>query len=109
MKKIKKIYQVINRNTDKLYNWFESQEKAEAELEECRQNWPNEIWEIEEGTSHIYIKCRGCESVYCNMQHDVYGIPTGNWCDECYNSDKYPYRKDQYYDPCYAGERLEFE
>ena len=37
---------------------------------------------------------------------------TEEYCDECYNSgdsDKYPYRKDSYHDPMYAGERLEPE
>ena len=38
---------------------------------------------------------------------DAYGIFTGIYCDKCYDSDKYPYRKDRYHDPMYAGERLE--
>ena len=37
---------------------------------------------------------------------DAYGIYTGLYCDKCYK-DNYPYRKDEYYDPAYAGERLE--
>ena len=38
---------------------------------------------------------------------DAYGMYTGLYCDKCYDSDKYPYRKDRYHDPMYAGERLE--
>tara|TARA_R100001530_G_scaffold113476_1_gene80463 strand:+ start:255 stop:515 length:261 start_codon:yes stop_codon:yes gene_type:complete len=37
---------------------------------------------------------------------DAYGIYTGLYCDECYKNN-YPYRRDRYYDPAYAGERLE--
>jgi hypothetical protein len=40
---------------------------------------------------------------------DAYGIYTGLYCDTCYNSNKYPYRKDEYYDPSFAGESLEEE
>ena len=60
--------------------------------------------------------CRGCKSeteMYRPIdQHywarrDAYGIFTGIYCDDCHNSDKYPYRRDRYHDPMYAGERLE--
>ena len=38
---------------------------------------------------------------------DAYGIYTGLYCDKCYNDpEKYTYRKDNYYDPAYAGERM---
>ena len=37
---------------------------------------------------------------------DHYGIFTGHYCDECYENN-YPYRKDNYFDPGYAGEYLE--
>ena len=63
--------------------------------------------------------CRGCEKK-CEdgyqsgelvhhywARSDAYGIYTGLYCDKCYDSDKYPYRKDRYHDPMYAGERLE--
>ena len=36
---------------------------------------------------------------------DAYGIYTGLYCDKCYK-DNYPYRKDRYFDPAYAGERM---
>jgi hypothetical protein len=53
------------------------------------------------------IPCRGCEireDVY--EQHDAYGYSTGYWCDNCYESDRYPYRKDRYFTGD-TGERLE--
>jgi len=70
--------------------------------------------------------CQGCdkeserEYVRANGQlwhdwirHDAYGIPvTNTYCDKCYNSndpDKYPYRKDRYHDPAYAGESLDYD
>jgi hypothetical protein len=58
-------------------------------------------------------KCRGCEATTkdrdstVEMRYDAYHIPTGYWCDKCYNSSKYPYRKDEYFDPPYAGESLD--
>jgi hypothetical protein len=54
------------------------------------------------------VPCRGinCESINTEMRYDNYGIPTGYYCDDCYENN-YPYRKDAYFDPDYAGERLE--
>ena len=41
---------------------------------------------------------------------DAYGIYTGLYCDKCYkDSNIYTYRKDEYFDPAYAGERMEDE
>ena len=60
--------------------------------------------------------CRGCRAeeemhrpidMHWWARRDAYGIFTGIYCDDCYNSDKYPYRKDGYHDPMYAGERLD--
>ena len=59
--------------------------------------------------------CRGCKAEeemhrpidqHWWARRDAYGIYTGIYCDDCYNSDKYPYRKDNYHDPMYAGERM---
>ena len=63
--------------------------------------------------------CNGCKKPDENNQRvtpliyhmwaraDVYGIYTGLYCDKCYNDpQKYTYRKDNYYDPAYAGERM---
>jgi len=63
--------------------------------------------------------CQGCqkqaehgfnhgELIYHHWaRNDAYGLYTGLYCDACYTSDKYPYRKDEYFDPAYAGERME--
>ena len=40
---------------------------------------------------------------------DAYGLFTGLYCDACYKSDAYPYKKDRYHDPMYSGERMEPE
>ena len=66
-----------------------------------------------------FTHCRGCKAEtemhrpigqHWWARYDAYGIFTGIYCDDCYNSgesDRYPYRKDEYHDPMYAGERLE--
>ena len=62
--------------------------------------------------------CRGCEAEVEMMRpidlhwwarRDAYGIFTGIYCDECYNSDdadKYPYRKDSYAHDLEHGEHI---
>ena len=59
-------------------------------------------------------KCRGCKKETDNKYElercDAYGIYTGLYCDKCYDDpQKYTYKKDRYFDPAYAGERLEEE
>ena len=64
-------------------------------------------------------KCTGCKEdsgydvrplpYHAWARSDAYGIYTGIYCDDCYNSNKYLYRKDSYHDPAYAGERLDYE
>ena len=39
-------------------------------------------------------------------RYDFYGIFTGLFCNDCYENN-YPYRRDDYFDESYAGERLE--
>jgi hypothetical protein len=63
---------------------------------------------------HDEIQCRGCyESREDNpnkvveIRYDAYGISTGHWCEECYDSNKYPYRRDKYYDYLNAGEYMD--
>ena len=43
------------------------------------------------------IPCKGndCESEDAQLRHDAYGIPTGHYCESCYENN-YPYRKDRY-------------
>lgn len=87
---------------------------------------PNDVWECSEcgdsqGRHDMWFEgdlcgdcnemrphCRGCETKQdVEEQHDAYGYSTGYWCDSCYESDRYPYRRDRYFDSSYAGERLE--
>ena len=62
------------------------------------------------------IHCNECEATTESIskpsqsqwaRKDSYGIFTGVYCDKCYNSSKYTYRKDNYFDTAYAGERLD--
>lgn len=92
----------------KCYSWFTTEEKAKEELEKCLKYYPTREFWIEKGTDHIRLKCRGCSTVHCNLKYDAYGIETGYWCEDCYNSSKYPYRKDRY-DYAAFGERLDDE
>jgi hypothetical protein len=69
----------------------------------------------------MIITCEGCSKTddmsdwatqnprYHNWRRvDRYNIFTGYYCDGCYDDPvKYTFRKDDYYDPGYAGERLE--
>ena len=66
------------------------------------------------------IKCRYCDktleisdydkpSQSIWAREDVYGIFTCICCDDCYDSPKYGYKKDKYYDYLEAGEYLEAE
>lgn len=65
-------------------------------------------------TCKNFDKCGNQEEVtsYREIQHhpwmrsDAYGLCTGLYCDHCYEHD-YPYRRDRYYDPSYAGERMD--
>lgn len=62
-------------------------------------------------------RCRSCNedsgydirplNYHAWARSDAYGVYTGVYCDDCYESDKYPYRKDYYYDESYAGERMD--
>lgn len=69
----------------------------------------------------IIIHCRGCDKPadltdwadpraarkhHEWIRYDNYGLYTGAYCDDCYENN-YPYRKDDYYDPGYAGERMD--
>ena len=73
----------------------------------------NEYDDLEE----IKAMCNGCREksemtspIQYHMwaRSDAYGIYTGLYCDKCYkDSNIYTYRKDEYFDPAYAGERME--
>lgn len=92
----KKYYQVVNVETDKCILHTQSKEEAEAEVKFWDEVSPELHVEIIKGTDYIREKCRGCNDVTYSDRYDHYGIPTGYWCDKCYDSNKYPYRKDAY-------------
>ena len=84
----------------------------EIECDECKGTG----LEDENGFQDDCWKCEGYgeylprTSVKYHMwsRADAYGIYTGLYCDKCYDDpEKYTYRKDEYYDPAYAGERME--
>jgi hypothetical protein len=47
------------------------------------------------------------EEKWVEQRYDAYGYSTGYWCETCYEGDKYPYRRDRYYDYLDAGEYLD--
>lgn len=62
---------------------------------------PEEEYEEIEEEILDYIRqvtCRhtSCESLHAEERFDAYGITTGKWCQSCYDSGRYPYRKDRY-------------
>ena len=64
------------------------------------------------------VTCQGCHkedewegrpSHHPWARSDAYGIYTGIYCDECYDSDKYPYKKYAYESELEYGERIDPE
>ena len=80
-------YQIINENTGGI----------EVELYDRDEAYDvmNESYEYNHYVRRV-ISCRGCGGDESQEQHDAHGISTGYWCYECYESDRYPYRKDRY-------------
>lgn len=94
-----RIFQVVGRDSEGypvLQSWHETATEAQTQLDDCNKFWPDDEWWIQEGTDLIMDKCKGCDALHASEQFDGHGITTGLWCDDCYNSDKYPYRKDKY-------------
>ena len=101
MKKVNKEYwQVVVFNDDKGWEVLQqlcySKGEAESVLNECQECWANDEFSIVEGTDFVTTKCKGCGTIEADECSDAHGITTGYWCDPCYNSSKYPYRKDKY-------------
>jgi hypothetical protein len=93
-------YQIINENTGLVeYEDFDREETYRVFNESYSHgHYMQEI-----------IPCRGCEDGEGQEQYDAHGISTGYWCYECYDSNRYPYRKDKYptIETHGYGERLE--
>lgn len=77
------------------------------DLEDC-EDFIN--YELKKDDAFIteFTPCRGCREEEGYLRHDWYGIPTGNYCDSCYENN-YPYRKERYATQEYDGygERLD--
>jgi len=82
-------YQVINDKTNEVEAEFFTQDDAIECIDFEFSFHTHSIIEV--------IPCRGCSTTEHVEEHqDAHGISTGYWCHECYESSKYPYRKDRY-------------
>ena len=99
--------------------WFDNEDIRHVGVDgiptcyNCKEHAVREDNRQRTGTETAITNCQGCGTETIAFVHhawnreDAYGIPTGLWCDKCYNGDAYPFRKDDYFDPAYAGESLE--
>lgn len=81
------LYQVFDQQTDKLL--FETPFYGAA-MDFIERDYEGNAYYNQVPT------CRGCEEAGAPERYDAHGITTGHWCDTCYDSSKYPYRKDSY-------------
>ncbi len=93
-------YQIINENT------------GLVEYEDICEDECYRVFNESYSYGHYmrsYINCRGCRDAEGEQQYDAHGISTGYWCNDCYESNSYPYRKDRYptIETHGYGERLE--
>ena len=71
------------------------------------KNYPDKEVECEHSGELYVPRCSPLE-YHEWARSDAYGIFTGLYCHKCYNDkEKYTYRKDEYFDEGYCGERLE--
>lgn len=98
MKNRETVYQLVctEFGYGSIITWSEDKSQIESALADCQEMCPDKDYWIEEGTEYILEKCRGCGTVHADHRYDAHGVETGIWCEECYDSDKYPYRKDRY-------------
>ena len=80
------MYKVFNENGEVIDIGFDDQSLTDFYWNEI-QNGKYEIRYI--------VSCKNCDNEG-EEQFDAYGISTGYWCNSCYNSSDYPYRKDRY-------------
>ncbi len=80
-------YQIINENTGLTEQEFYYLDEAYKVF--------NESYQHGHYVARV-IPCRGCEDGEGEEQHDAHFISTGYWCNDCYESDRYPYRRDKY-------------
>ena len=82
------MYRIVNNKTHG--TWAEFHLRIEAL--ECFE-W-GEVSENEYNIIYV-TQCKNCGRD-ADERYDFYGISTGHWCEECYESKEYPYRKDRY-------------
>lgn len=79
------LYQIKSRATSEVLFEAHYEEEVDDFILDCEEEvYVDEI-----------IPCRGCKTEEGFQRHDWYGIPTGHYCDECYENN-YPYRKTRY-------------
>ena len=81
-------YQALNWDTNEVICESTDQMELQEQMEFC---FP----EITDWNMVRIPTCRKCEKD-AQERHDYYGISTGYWCESCYNSSKYAYRRDAY-------------
>ena len=95
------MYNIINRKSGEVWESFYS-------LTEARECF--EYGQVSDDEFDIITTtpCRSCGED-SDERFDYHGISTGHWCQSCYDSSKYPYKKDRYATIEYDGygERLE--
>ena len=93
-------YRIINDKTNKVEEEFYTEEEA--------LDCVDFEFSFETHSLIQVFECRECSND-ADERRDAYGISTGYWCDACYHSNKYPYRKDAYetVERHGYGERLE--
>ena len=81
-------YEIYSYKTDELVNTVYDLMEAQMEVDMLGAD------------EYYYVTLHACKTIDCkhdaNERFDAYGITTGWWCDSCFNSNKYPYRKDKY-------------
>ena len=82
------MYRIVNTKTEE--TWAEFYVLSDAEDAYDYEGLEPEDYSI------IYVTpCRNC-GADADERYDFYGISTGHWCEECYEGNKYPYRRDRY-------------
>lgn len=92
------VYQVLGEDSHGFpvcVYWTHDKEEAEKYAASMREMFDEDYF-VDKGTEFIKGKCRKCDSIFSMERFDAHGITTGNWCDKCYDSDNYPFRKDKY-------------
>ena len=82
------MYRIVNTKTEE--TWAEFYVLSDAEDAYDYEGLAFEDYSI------IYVTpCRNC-GADADERYDFYGISTGHWCEECYEGNEYPYRRDRY-------------